>query len=124
MSSVCTSPKYPTTCIWLTFWCDEQNYCACAFALQRYLNTLKQAEEELDALLPANKQHKGNLGEGRRSAEDGDESDEEGDQDDAAAEGDAEAAWEEGAVKVGSVGVERIAGLAVEGTACPGLAEL
>lgn len=70
--------------------------------LQRYLNTLRQAEEELNALLPASKQHRGNLGEGRRTAEDGSDSDEGGEQDGAAAEGDAETVWEEGAVKVGS----------------------
>jgi hypothetical protein len=77
--------------------------------LQRYINSLRQAEAELEALLPAGqRQHKGSLGEGTRSdtegrgGEEGDEMDEEGEGlGDAAAADEPEGAWAEGAIKVG-----------------------
>lgn len=90
-------------------------YCPCLVTvppvppIQRYINSLRQAEAELEALLPAGqRQHKGSLGEGTRSDDsegrggEGEEEEEEEDEghDGAAAENEAEGAWEEGAIKV------------------------
>lgn len=79
--------------------------------LQRYINSLRQAEAKLDALLPAGqRKHKGSLGEGTGSDGEGEgaeDADGEEGQDDAAADG-AEAAWEEGAIKVGATLTTRV----------------
>lgn len=70
---------------------------------QVYINTLRQAEAELAALMPAGRQHKAssNLGEGRSSGQDGEE-ESEGEQSQAEEqnEDEAAAAWEQGGIKV------------------------
>lgn len=68
--------------------------------MQKYINSLHQAEAELEALLPAGKQHKGSLGEGHSSAGEGEE--DRSDEDEAGGPGqEAGAAWEQGGIKVG-----------------------
>lgn len=75
--------------------------------LQTYINSQRQAEEELDALLPAGRKQKGDLGEGRGEGggqEDDDESEGgENDEGGAAADGqeeDEEETWQGAAVQV------------------------
>lgn len=74
--------------------------------LQTYINSLRQAEEELDALLPAGRKQKGDLGEGRGEGGEEDDDESEGGNDDggsAAADGaeeDEGETWQGAAVKV------------------------
>lgn len=71
--------------------------------MQIYMNSLHEAETELEALLPAGRKHKGNLGEGRGSGGESEEDSSEEEADDPAQE--AGAAWEQGSIKVGGAHV-------------------
>jgi len=91
--------------------------------VQVYINTLRQSEAQLAALLPAGQRQGPSIGEGRGAAGEGDEGD---DSEDEQQQGDddgeeAAAAWEQGAIKVG---VCCLLGPTWEGTSCSSKQEL